>query len=115
MSNVVPQDDETARDDDGDDDCREGAEEPSESRCPPVPSSPPDTFETAPKTFDCCSLHVQTTGTLHDSFACSGFPAPSAFPTRTLAAADRPMGTYGEMKGLASVTAAFLRLKGSFS
>lgn len=33
--------------------------------------------------------------TLHDSLACSVFPAPRAFPTRTLAAADNPNGNYG--------------------
>lgn len=38
-------------------------------------------------------------GTLHDSLACSIFPAPSAFPTLTLAAADSPIGNYeGEIE-----------------
>lgn len=37
-------------------------------------------------------LHAQTMGTLQDSLACSMFPAPRAFPTRTLAAAANPKG-----------------------
>lgn len=32
--------------------------------------------------------------TLHDSLALSVSPAPRAFPTRTLAAADNPNGNY---------------------
>lgn len=40
--------------------------------------------------------HEQMMGTLHDSLACSMFPAPRAFPTRTLAAAENPNGDYGK-------------------
>lgn len=42
-----------------------------------------------------CVLHAQTMGTLQDSLACSTFPAPRAFPTRTLAAAVNPRGNCG--------------------
>lgn len=41
-------------------------------------------------------LHEQTMGTLHDSLASSIFPAPRAFPTRTLAAAENPRGNCEE-------------------
>ena len=41
-------------------------------------------------------LHAQTMGTLQDSLACSMFPAPRAFPTRTLAAAENPRGNCGK-------------------
>lgn len=59
-------------------------------------------------------LHVQKTGTLHDSLACSGFPAPSAIPTLTLAAADSPIGNYREINWLLLIKATFPALNGIF-
>lgn len=41
-------------------------------------------------------LLAQTMGTLQDSLACWMFPAPRAFPTRTLAAAENPKGNCGK-------------------
>ena len=40
-------------------------------------------------------LHAQMTATLPGAFACSMFPAPRAFPTRTLVATINPIGTCG--------------------
>lgn len=44
-------------------------------------------------------IHVQMKETLLDNLACSVFPAPRAFPTRTLAATEKPNGSCRSERG----------------